>query len=410
MKFQKMTCVASVGFLLGASGFTVAQADGFKPFTDSTLYLQIRPRYEYVEGGALKDANAFTNRTILGGKFNGVAGIKGLKANLEANNVSNFGLMADYGPQEPGYNKIIDQPQTRITQANLAYTFGGTTFIAGRKMHTFDNQRFVGHVGWRQMPQTFDMIAVANNSIKGLSLTGAYVSKINRIFAADSSNPQKDKLDTNSVVLNGSYAFAKAFKLTGYGYMLSSIHDTFGLRATGSIDAGVKITYEAEYAIQDKASLKENSMGDIQPDHEADYYKLGFRIKQSGFIFGADYEVLGQKDGIGGGAFSTPLATLHAMNGWADKFLGTPVNGLVDTAITAGYINKRFGRFIVIFHNFESDKGSYDYGTETDVVYANKLSKNLNLTLKAAFYEQGDDLTNGDINKFWAMLDYKFNF
>ena len=219
-----------------------------------------------------------------------------------------------------------------------------------------------------------------------------------------------DSLETNTVVLNGSYVVAPALKVATYGYMISSFHDTFGVRATGTIDIGVKLSYEAEYAIQDKASLKEDTMGDIQPEHEADYYKLGFRLKQSGFLFGADYEVLGQKEGEEGGAFNTPLATLHGMNGWADKFLGTPVDGLADTAITVGYINKTIGRFILVYHTFESDAGDNDYGTELDFVYANKMSKNLNLTLKTAFYKEGDDLSNGDTTKFWAMLDYKFNF
>ena len=31
------------------------------------------------------------------------------------------------------------------------------------------------------------------------------------------------------------------------------------------------------------------------------------------------------------GAFNTPLATLHKFNGWADKFLTTPADGLTDS-------------------------------------------------------------------------------
>ena len=41
----------------------------------------------------------------------------------------------------------------------------------------------------------------------------------------------------------------------------------------------------------------------------------------------AGWEHLG---GNGRHALQTPLATLHAFNGWADKFLVTPVNGLED--------------------------------------------------------------------------------
>ncbi len=262
------------------------------------------------------------------------------------------------------------------------------------------------------MPQTYDMIGLVSKPAEGLNLTAGYVSKVNKIFANEcANNGYKEKcrtLDTNSVILNGSYALAPAFKLTGYGYMLASVHDTFGIRATGEIDLGLKISYEAEYAAQNKASLEEDSYG--KSEHDADYYKLGFRLKHSGFIFGADYEVLGKEEVKGGGAFGTPLATAHAMNGWADHFLATPVDGLVDTAITLGYINKSFGRFIIIYRDFESDGGSKDYGKETDVIYAHKLSKNLGMIVKAAFYKQGDDLSKADTTKYWAMLDYKFGF
>ncbi|MEI8045213.1 MAG: hypothetical protein WCL11_27625, partial [Verrucomicrobiota bacterium] len=46
------------------------------------------------------------------------------------------------------------------------------------------------------------------------------------------------------------------------------------------------------------------------------------------------YEVL---EGNGTIGFATPLATLHAFNGWADMFLSTPANGLKDFYLKAGY-------------------------------------------------------------------------
>jgi len=46
------------------------------------------------------------------------------------------------------------------------------------------------------------------------------------------------------------------------------------------------------------------------------------------------YEVL---EGNGAIGFATPLATLHAFNGWADMFLTTPANGLKDLYFRASY-------------------------------------------------------------------------
>jgi hypothetical protein len=393
--------------LLGTTGLAFGEDsdDGFTLFSTSQIYAQFRPRFEYadVDGGA-DAAKAFTTRTVLGAEFGTLVGVKELTGHLEATNVSHFGILDDYAPQQSGYDVIADPRQTRMSQAHITYAAGGTAFIAGRKMHTFDNQRFIGHVGWRQMPQTYDMIAVNNTSIKGLSVTGAYVTRVNRIFA-------DAKLDTNSVLLHGNYKVSPNLKLSAYSYMLASIHDTFGIRAAGSTKLSVgKISYEAEYAFQNKPTFEEESMGDVQPDHEASYYKLGGRFNHgSGFVVGLDYEVLGKKEGSEGGAFNTPLATLHGMNGWADKFLGTPPKGLVDLTLTVGYVNKKIGRVFAIYRNFQSDDGGDDYGNELDIIYAYQINRYLGTIAKAAFYKEGDDLANGDTTKYWLMFDYKFN-
>ena len=46
-------------------------------------------------------------------------------------------------------------------------------------------------------------------------------------------------------------------------------------------------------------------------------------------LWRSGYELLGS-DGVTV-AFSTPLATLHAFEGWADKFLATPAAGITDS-------------------------------------------------------------------------------
>ena len=409
MKFSKISLTAA-GILLGISGPVASDSgEGFKLFSDALLYAQFRPRYEYADiDGGTDAANALTNRTVLGAKFANMASVKGLQMNLEATNVSHFGVMDDYKPEQSDYDVIMDPSQTRMTQAHFTYSQAGTTVTAGRKMATFDNQRFIGHVGWRQMPQTYDLLLVTNNSIvKELNLAAAYVKRVNRIT-------EDGKLDTNSVLLHGTYAVAPALKLTGYGYMLASIHDTIGIRATGGQNfSGAKVSYEAEYALQDKPSFEEETMGDIKPDQEAQYYKLAVKANYNSFVLSAAYEVLGEKEGDGGGAFSTPLATLHAMNGFADRFLKTPVKGLVDTNFTLGYIDKQLGKFLAFYHLFESDDGGDDYGSELDLVYVPpKLNKHLGMMAKVAYYMEGDDAGTpvGDTTKIWLMLDYKFGF
>ena len=200
MKFSKLNfaTTAAAGVLLGTSPLAFGAGEGFALFSDADLYAQFRPRYEYADmDGGTEAAKAFTMRTVLGGKFNKVAGVSGLNANIEATNVSHFGFLDEYRPEQAGNDIVDDASQTTITQANVSYTASDTTLIAGRKMLTLDNHRHIGHVGWRQMPQTFDAVAVINNSVKNLKLSGVYVSRVNRIFSGV-RNPAQ--IDTNSVL------------------------------------------------------------------------------------------------------------------------------------------------------------------------------------------------------------------
>ena len=62
----------------------------------------------------------------------------------------------------------------------------------------------------------------------------------------------------------------------------------------------------------------------------SDRYLSIYRVNEP--VIGG-YELLGSDDGKV--AFNTPLATKHKFNGWADKFLGTPKEGLEDVYLTA---------------------------------------------------------------------------
>jgi hypothetical protein len=115
-------------------------------------------------------------------------------------------------------------------------------------------------------------------------------------------------------------------------------------------------------------------------------------------------------DGVKG--FTTPLATLHRFQGWADKFLTTPVNGIEDTYVTAGYLTKGVGPldtlgFTASWHDFKSDRLAIDYGTELDLQLQAKIRRAL-ATLKYAAYEAGatTPLAVRDTNKLWVQLDF----
>ncbi|MCO4844607.1 MAG: alginate export family protein [Sulfurovum sp.] len=369
-------------------------------FNSVTANGEIRPRYEFVDtDNTTGDAKALTNRLMLGVSAD-LLNIDGLSTYLEAINVSGSGDYNDFSNGHTAYNKVADPSQTRITQAYIDYAFSDSLLRTGRQGMNLDNQRFVGTVNWRQMPQTYDAVSFTNKSVEGLSLLAAYVWHVNTILDADSANG--NGYDTETVLLNAKYKVMDGLALTGYGYMIEDIHDTYGVAATGtlSLDTDTKLSYRAEYAKQTDPTSGNGTA-------DADYYNLEATVNMSGFLAGAKYEVLGAGED-GNDAFSTPLATLHAHNGWADMFLGTPQDGLVDASGMLGYKTNSFGTAKVIYHDFSSDKGSTDYGTEIDALYTNKISavKGLSGMLKAAYYSA--DTFKDDTTKYWAMLSYKF--
>ncbi len=385
-------------------------AEAFTFFNNVTAKGEIRPRYEFVDtDNAVKDASAFTNRLTLGISAD-LFQIDGLSTYLEATNVAGYGDYWDLSNDDIGdkgvYNVVADPSQTRITQAYVDYAFGKTLVRAGRQGVNLDNQRFIGTVNWRQMPQTYDAVAVINNDVENLSLLAAYVWRVNTIFDADTVKPVGDSFDTGTVLLHASYKMMDALTLTGYAYMIEDIHDTYGIAATGkfALGEGTGLSYRAEYASQTDPSFEDLTKNKTA---DADYYNLEATLNMSGFLAGARYEVLGAGNG-GNAAFSTPLATLHGQNGWADMFLGTPDDGLVDVNGMIGYKAKGFGVAKIVYHDFSSDRGNTDYGTETDVLYKNKISavKGLTGMLKASFYSA--DAYKVDTTKYWVMLDYKF--
>ncbi len=416
LKNSVLLSVVSSQILLAGGDIAVApvvettEAEAFSLFSNVQAHGEIRPRYEFVDtDNTVGDAKALTNRLMLGVSAD-LLSIDGLSTYLEAINVSGSGDYFDFSNDDIAddgiYNAVADPSQTRITQAYIDYTFSDSLLRAGRQGVNLDNQRFIGTVDWRQMPQTYDAVAFSNTSIEGLSLLAAYVWHVNTVF--DEGPAKTDGFDTGTVLLHASYKAMDTLTLTAYDYMIEDVHDTYGIAATGKFDLGTNtgLAYRAEYAKQTDPTFDDLT---VNKTADAEYYNLEANLNMNSFLAGVRYEVLGAgKDG--NAAFSTPLATLHGQNGWADMFLNTPYDGLVDMNGMLGYQSEGFGMVQVIYHDFSSDRGSIDYGTEIDVLYKNKITvvKGLTGLLKAAFYDADADSKMIDTTKYWAMLSYTF--
>lgn len=365
--------------------------------------LRLRPRVEVVDSGG--DAVAVTNRLQFGLVINSLFNLEGLSAVLEATAVT--GITEAYNSTSPlggNFNAskaaVVDPPVTDLTKAFLRYKTQYFTFIAGEKPINLDNQRFIGSVGWRQMPQTFGTVSGEWTLNKNTSLLGSYLYRRNGI------KPEFNKrYRWGSFLLNGHIKVVDAFSITAYSYLLEALHNTFGLRAHGKIklptDAPIAFNYVAEYALQKNPVVEDTFVGEVNTQ----YYNLELGANALGFFTKAGYEVLGgQQRGTKG--FSTPYATLHGFNGWSDVMLGKAAggdtSGLKDFSLTAGYGSKLLGKIMGVYHKFDSIYGNMDYGWEIDLLYKRRISKNFSIVAKTALY-QGDGTNFTDVEKYWVM-------
>ena len=204
----------------------------------------------------------------------------------------------------------------------------------------------------------------------------------------------------NSHIVNVSYTGFDAGKLIGYAYLLdndtapAASSDTYGVRFQSG--AFGSFSFNVEYAKQTNAGAAEA--------FDADYLLAEGMLTISGIKATLGYEVLGSDGGAYG--FATPLATAHAFQGWADKFLNTPTVGIQDKYLNLG--GKLVGADLLLsYHQFDSDEGSLDYGSEIDFAATRKIGPAV-WTLKYANYSMGDVASVKDTQKFWLMMDWSF--
>ncbi|WP_075187628.1 alginate export family protein [Teredinibacter haidensis] len=362
--------------------------------SESKTNVNFRYRYEGVsQDGIDEDAVANTLRsrlTFTSGTVNNIS----FKLEMDDSRPISS---ADYNSAVNGnteYPVVADPKGTDLNQAYVQYKKDSFAAIAGRQRILLDDQRFVGGVGWRQNEQTYDGLSFKYSSD---AFTGSYsyVNNVNRIFGPNGSSAQAADWRGDVHLVNGTYSINKEHKLTGFIYSMdfdnaaSASNDTFGVRYVGNFGI-TKLT--ASYASQSEA-------GDNPASYTADYFLADAAVKLSKLSLNAGYEVLGSDEGNKG--FITPLATLHKWQGWSDKFLGTPASGIKD--IYAGVSGKAGPvKLSLTYHDFTSDYGSIDLGSEIDAVAVYPINKNVKTVLKYANYSADSHAT--DTSKVWFMV------
>ncbi|WP_163935114.1 alginate export family protein [Paraferrimonas sp. SM1919] len=360
--------------------------------------VDLRLRSETVQqDNPLKDASALTLRTRVNFQTQSYSGFNAVVEFEDVRTVAGVDNYNDAIGHNPQYSVIPDPATTELDQGFLQYTSADFKAKLGRQVIALDDQRFVGHVGWRQDRQTFDGISGEYTGVNDLKLSYAYVTKRNRIFAQAKDLAAKDHL------INAAYN-TPIGKLVGYGYLLEVDNDTknnldtFGASLTGK---KTDFSYSAQFASQ---TNKTDSS-----DYKANYYMLEGGYGFAGITAKVGYEVLGSDNGQYG--FATPLATLHKFNGWADQFLGTPKQGLKD--LYAGVFGKLYGgNWAVVYHDYRADHKTDsidDLGSEINASYGKAFAKRYSAGVKLASYKAGDAAA-GKVNtdKLWVWLGAKF--
>jgi hypothetical protein len=272
----------------------------------------------------------------------------------------------------------------------------------GRQRIIHDDQRFVGNVGWRQNEQTFDALRAQWGSPK-IKTDLTYASQVNRVFGPDS--PQ-GTWEGDVVLANFAYTL-RVGTLSLFDYYLdidgvaTASTNTVGMKLVGSKPVGkLTATYALAYAQQGEAGL---NLADVDTDYEL--LEGGLTFAKVGL--GLGYEVLGSDGTVG---FATPLATLHAFQGWADKFLATPAAGIEDSYVRLNFPFGKRGRFtsvaaVAVFHDYDADFGSAHFGEELDLQLVARTER-MTLTAKYADYRADELFT--DTEKMWLSVDYAF--
>lgn len=291
-----------------------------------------------------------------------------------------------------------------MNQAFLAYKKGETTLQYGRQRILLDNQRFVGVVSFRKNEQTYDGFSISNKSIGNTKIFIANVDNVNRIFGESVAISDHEN---SSIIFNGKYTGWSFADIIAYAYLIDNegvlafSSGTIGIRFNGKRD---RLSYSIEYATQ--RDVDNNPM-----NYNADYILAEGSLKIGLVNLALGHKKLGT-DGTKG-RFITPLATLHAFQGWTDVYLGggsRNVPGGIEDFYQKGSTTLAGLNFLAVYHELKANDKSANGGIDNyDSEIGFRVKKywgNYGLSFKITDYK-ADDLSV-DTQKFWITASANF--
>ena len=363
-----------------------------------------RYRYEDVDEGAFDEpAHASTLRS----RFNyRTAAWRGWTALAEVDDVRSVG--AD------GYNStrngertrptVADPEGTDLNQLSLGYADERYMFTLGRQRLLLDDHRFISPSSWRQNEQTFDAVS-ARVRFARAEVFYAYLDEVQRIFGPDSGVPPPS-LSSDSHLLNVRVPAGALGSVVGFAYLLDFDNasalssDTYGVLWTGTypLSGSLGLVHAVSYA-------KQHDAANNPTDFEAHYLQLQLGLRYRGWTGLVGRDTLSGDATQPNRAFQTPLSGLHLFQGWADKFLTTPPQGVTDDYASISGMWRGFN-LQVVWHHFEADAVERDYGEEWDVSVSRRFATRYDVLLKGADYSSRGFAT--DTTKWWVQFVANF--
>lgn len=388
--------LAAVACSGGARAQDLASAvAGGKPILEERL------RFETVDQGNFRRAaEALTLRSHLGWE---TAPWRGLTALVEGEAVSRLSApdFNDGLNHRTGYPSVNDPQIAEINRLQLSWAPAKNfDAVIGRQRLNIDDLRFIASPSWRQDEQTFDALRM-DGALGRFRGTYLYIAKVDRNLG------QTQDYNSRSHGATASFAVTPQLRVGAFVYALdlkqapadSTLSE--GVRLTGQYTVGkVKLAFAGAYASQSPYAANTASF-------RIPYWMGEIGASGGPFALKANYESLGS-DGKRG--FSTPLASLHQYQGWADAFSTTPARGVDDFNLSVTWSPAfRWGpltspQLFLRHHDFTYAHGSGGLGTEWDAYAQVVLPHHLTALLKWADY-RGIQAIPGR-RKLWMQLDF----
>ena len=419
MKIRTSAALCAIALAAALVGEREAAAADAAPQTASSLTealtggkltFNLRPRYEHVEqDGKTDNADAFTNRTLLGWR---TLPYHGFSLYAEAINVARIGDQNynDTPLASTVYPTVADPENTDVNQLYLDYTgLPQTKIRAGRMSLKLDNVRYIGNVEFRQVMQVFNGVLVENRSLPDVELQYAHFERVKNIYSL--------QRQTRTDLFRAAWTFRPDNQLVAFAYLqdqpntgqatgfADNSNRIVGVRANGAwpLSPAYKALYTAEYAKQDSYADGDNRI-------DASYWRLGGGVQRDKLFVRFDHEHLGSNNGLY--AFQTPLGTNHLFQGWVDLFLATPAQGIRDSFVSGGATIAGV-QVYTEYHDLRSDVGGIRYGSEWDLGVTYAFTKQLTGKVEFGRFDEDDVLTPAgarkrDTTKLWVTAIYNW--